>query len=166
MANTNHTIAVLWGVTGLSATLNYTVYAADNSILVARTNTNVSEVPSDSGIYTATAVLWDDEMWVRVVWDDGAGNYAEEVFPAGSGGGLAVTDPVRTTYYLRKSGDDGDGGLSPSAALLTIAAVASLAIAGDKIIVGYGYPSLADASSWSVVDAGVFLSLASTYNEE
>lgn len=77
----NHTIRVDWGKSGQS--LYYTVKDTQDNVLIARTNNDIIESPSGSGLYQALRVDWDKDWEGTIIWDDGSGlpgHFAEEAF--------------------------------------------------------------------------------------
>jgi hypothetical protein len=72
----------------------------------------------------------------------------------------AGTNPPRTTWFLRLAGSDSNTGLSPAQAFLSISHVASVAVTGDRVDVGTGYPDLASPTAYDALAAGVFLEQA------
>lgn len=77
MALITRTFVVSWGATG--QTLFFTIYDSNKNVIVPRTNNGVEEWPPLSGFYQTTFDNNFDTTWVgSIVWDDGAGNYAED----------------------------------------------------------------------------------------
>jgi hypothetical protein len=82
--NTNHDIAVSWGVTGLLGTIGYRVVKTDDhSTIIARTTAGVREFPAGSGNYDKANVVWDNTVDATVYWDAGdPQDTMQQYFPA------------------------------------------------------------------------------------
>jgi hypothetical protein len=69
---------------GLTGTIGYTVYEIGGTVSRARTTVGITETPAGSGIYRAAPTL-TVATGDYVVWDDGAGTYANEALGGSAG---------------------------------------------------------------------------------